>query len=286
MPGFEEVLCLGLLQGLTEFLPLSSSGHVALAETLFDVGAGASHLDDAERLTLHAFLHAGTLLAALLYFHERLISNFVGLWHSLRIGRLPGPNAPGGDLTVMAVASVPALLAGALLQPALDRWQSHPLAIGFGLILTALCLTSTLFTSRVPSTGGARSAGRTTLSLRGAALLGLAQSLAWLPGLSRSGVSLTSALWLGVRPERAFELGILATLPVLLGTVVLDVISAERLTGSPLLLLSGALMALGAGLLALFGLRRLMQHGQLAWCALWLLPVALASLALAKAWPR
>lgn len=277
MPGFEEVLCLGLIQGLTEFLPLSSAAHVALAETLFDVGAGASHLDGAERLTLHACLHAGTLLAGLLYFHERLALAAAGFWRSVRAGRVPGPSAPGGDLTFMAVASLPALLTGAVLQPALDRWQSQPLAIGFGLILTALWLTSTLW---------ARSGGRTTMSLRGAALLGLAQSLAWLPGLSRSAASLTTALWLGVRPERAFELGMLATLPLLLGTVVLDVLGAERLTGSPLVLLSGALMALGAGLLALFALRRLLQRGQVAWCALWLLPVALASLALAKAWPQ
>lgn len=284
MPGIEEVLCLGLIQGLTEFLPLSSAAHLALAETLFDVGAGASHLDGAERLTLHACLHAGTLLAGLLYFHERLGQGALGLWRSVRLGRLPAPGAPGGDLTFLAVASLPPLLLGVPLHPALDRWQSEPLAIGFGLILTALWLTSTLFTSSVFTSSGPRS--RTALSLRGAALFAVAQSLAWLPGLSRSAASLTTALWLGLRPERAFELGILATLPVLLGTVVLDVLGAERLTGSPLVLLSGALMALGAGLLGLFALRRLLQHGQVAWCALWLLPVALASLALAKAWPQ
>jgi undecaprenyl-diphosphatase len=276
MPGFEEVLCLGLLQGLTEFLPLSSMAHVALAETLFDVDASASNLDGAERLTLHACLHAGSLLAGILYFHERLASNAVGLWQSLRVGRLPGPSVPGGDLTFMVVAGVPAALLGAVLQPALDRWQSQPLAIGFGMILTALWLTSSLW---------ARSAGLTTTSLRGAALVALAQSLSWLPGLSRSAASLTTVLWLGVRPERAFELGILATLPLLLSTLVLDLVGAERLTGSPVLLLSGLLVALGSGLLALFALRRLLVHGHVAWCALWLLPVALASLALAKAWP-
>src|SRR5262245_10752165 len=158
MPGFEEVLCLGLIQGLTEFLPLSSAGHVALAETLFDVGASASNLDGAERLTLHACLHAGSLLAGLLYFHERLASNALGLWRSLRVGKLPGPSAPGGDFTFMAVAGGPPAVLGVLLQPALERWQSQPLAIGFGLILTALWLTSSLW---------ARSMGRTTVSLRG-----------------------------------------------------------------------------------------------------------------------
>lgn len=277
MPGFEEVLCLGLIQGLTEFLPLSSAGHLALAETLFDVGASASNLDGAERLTLHACLHAGTFLAGLLYFHDRLAANAVGLWRSLQLGRLPGPTAPGGDFTFLVVAGLPPALLGAVLQPALEPWQSQPLAIGFGLILTALSLTSSLW---------ARSAGRTTTSTSGALLVALAQTLAWLPGLSRSAASLTTVLWLGVRPERAFELGILATLPALLATLLLDLIRAERLTGSALLLISGMLVSLGAGLLALFALRRLLQHGHVAWCALWLLPVALASLALAKAWPQ
>ncbi len=277
MPGIEEVLCLGLIQGLTEYLPLASTGHVALAETLFDVGAGASYLDSAERLTLHACLHAGTLLAGVIYFHERLAQGAAALWRGLRAGQLPGPSAPGGELSFLAVASLPAVLVGAVLQPPLERWQSQPLAIGFGLILTSLWLTSTLW---------ARSSGRTSLGLRGALLLALGLCLAWLPGLSRSAATLTTALWLGVRPERAFELGMLATLPVLLATVVLDLAGAERLTGSPLVLLSGALAALCAGLLALFALRRLLQHGQVASCALWLLPVALATLALAKAWPQ
>jgi len=78
----------------------------------------------------------------------------------------------------------------------------------------------------------------------------------------------------------------LATLPALAGAIVLELVTADHLAGSALVLGAGTLAAFGAGLAGLYLLRRLVQSGQVAWGALWLLPVALASLALAKAWPR
>jgi undecaprenyl-diphosphatase len=271
--GFEEAVCLGLLQGLTEFLPLASDAHLALAETLLDIGS----VDDAERLTLHACLRAGTLLAGLLFFRKRIGATAIGLSRSLRARRLPAPNAPGGDAVFVALASVPTLLLGLVLEPLVERWQSRPLALGFGLIVSALCLTSSLW---------ARAGTKTSGSLLGAAWLGTAQGIAWLPGLSRSAANLVTALWLGLRVDRAFELAMLATLPALAGALLFELWTAEQLAGSALTLITGALVAFAAGLLGLHLLRRLLQYGHVAWCALWLLPVALASLALAKAWPR
>jgi undecaprenyl-diphosphatase len=271
--GFEEAVCLGLLQGLTEFLPLASDAHLALAETLLDIGS----VDDAERLTLHACLRAGTLLAGLLFFRKRIGATAIGLSRSLRARRLPALNAPGGDTVFVALASVPTLLLGLVLEPLVERWQSRPLALGFGLIVSALCLTSSLW---------ARAGTKTSGSLLGAAWLGTAQGIAWLPGLSRSAANLVTALWLGLRVDRAFELAMLATLPALAGALLFELWTAEQLAGSALTLITGALVAFGAGLLGLHLLRRLLQYGHVAWCALWLLPVALASLALAKAWPR
>jgi undecaprenyl-diphosphatase len=274
--GFEEAVCLGLLQGLTEFLPLSSDAHVALAETLLDVGSSAGS-DNAERLTLHACLRAGTLLAGLFFFHERIAAISISLFHSLRAGRLPDASTAGGDAVLIALASLPMLGLGLLLQPALASWQGRPLALGFGLILSALWLTSSLW---------AGAGAKTSMTLRGAALLGTAQGIAWLPGLSRSGASLVCALWLGLRAERAFELALLATLPGLGCALAFDLGAVDHLEGSLLALAAGTFVAFGAGLAGLYLLRRVVQSGHVAWGALWLLPVALASLALAKAWPR
>ena len=274
--GLEDAICLGLVHGLTQFLPLSSDAHVALAETLLDLNA-AGGSDAAEQLaTVHACLRAGTLLAGLCYFRERIGAISIGLWRSLRGGKLPGPAAPGGDAVFVAVAAVPTILLGLVLQPLVLRWQGKPLAIGFGLILTALWLTASLW---------ARAGSKTSSTLLGAAVLGTAQGIAWLPGLSRSAANLILALWLGLRAERAFELAMLASLPAIAGALCFELALADQLAGSALVLLTGALFAFGAGLLSLYLLRRLMQYGHVAWCALWLLPVALASLALAKAWP-
>jgi len=273
---FEEAVCLGLLQGLTEFLPLSSDAHVALAEMLLDVGAAGNH-DSAELLTLHACLRAGTLLAALCFFHQRIAAISIGLFQSVRAGRLPGPTAPGGEAVVVAIACVPTLVLGLLLQPVVLRWQGRPLALGFGLILSALWLTTSLW---------ARPGSKTSTSLIGAALLGTAQGIAWLPGLSRSAANLVTMLWLGIRAERAFELAMLATLPALGGALAFELGAVEHLTGSALTLGAGTLVAFAAGLVGLYLLRKVVQSGHVAWGALWLLPMALASLALAKAWPR
>jgi undecaprenyl-diphosphatase len=278
MPALEETACLGLLHGLAEFLPISSDGHVALAETLLDLGGGATgSMSGAERLILHACLRAGSLLAALVYFRTRIAGIAVELWHCLRTAQLPRAGGSGGDAVIILCASVPTALIGLALQPVLLRWHVRPLAIGFGFIATALLLTSTLW---------ARPGSRSSISLSGAALLGVAQGLACLPGLSRSAANLTTVSWLGVRPERAFELAMLATLPASLGTLCFQLWAADGPAQPALPLVLGAAAAFGAGLLGLALMRRLVARSLLPWLSLWMLPVALATLALAKAWPR
>jgi len=278
MPAFEETACLGLLHGLAEFLPISSDGHIALAETLLDLRDGATGgLSGAERLTLHACLRAGSLLAALVYFRTRIAGIAVELWHCLRSWQLPRAGGPGGDAVIILCASVPTALLGLALQPVLLRWHARPLAIGFGFIVTALLLTSTLW---------ARAGSRSSISLSGAAVLGVAQGLACLPGLSRSAASLSTVAWLGVRPDRAFELAMLATLPASLGTLGLQLWAGDGAAEAALPLILGAVAAFGAGLLGLWLMRRLVARSLLPWLSLWMLPVALATLALAKAWPR
>jgi len=278
MPALEETACLGLLHGLAEFLPISSDGHVALAETLLDLGGGATgSMSGAERLVLHACLRVGSLLAGLVYFRAHIARIVVELWHCLRTSRLPRAGGLGGDAVIILCASVPTALLGLALQPVLLRWHVRPLAIGFGFIVTALLLTSTLW---------ARPGSRSSLSLAGAALLGVAQGLASLPGLSRSGANLTTVSWLGVRPERAFELAMLATLPASLGTLCFQLWAGDAPAQPALPLVLGAAAAFGTGLLGLALMRRLVTRSLLPWLSLWMLPVALATLALAKAWPR
>ena len=135
---FEQATFLGLLQGLTEFLPISSDGHLALAQMLLEVDGGG--------LTLSVLLHTGTLLATLIYFRARVVLVLADLWHSLQEKRLPVAGTPAWDAVLVIVASVPTALIGLLLRDTVARWTEQPLATGFGFIVTALLLTSTLWT--------------------------------------------------------------------------------------------------------------------------------------------
>lgn len=265
---FEQAIFLGVLQGLTEFLPISSDGHLALAQMLLEVDGGG--------LTLSVLLHVGTLLATLLYFRQRILHVLGDLWQQLRGGRLPAPGAPGWDAVLILLTTVPTGLIGLALRDVVADWTEEPLATGFGFVITACLLTSTLW---------ARPGNALSPSLWGALLLGLAQGLAVAPGVSRSGLTIVTALWLGVRSDRAFELSMLMSVPAVTAAVLLELVEGDSMAGHWFALGGGALSAFAVGLLALALLRRVMSQGNLAWFALWVLPLALATLALAKAWP-
>jgi undecaprenyl-diphosphatase len=265
---FEQAVFLGVLQGLTEFLPISSDGHLALAQLLLEVDGGG--------LTLSVLLHVGTLLATLLYFRQRILLVLGDLWHNLRGGRLPAPAAPGWDAVLVLVATVPTGLMGLALRDVVAEWTGAPLATGFGFVVTACLLTSSLW---------ARPGSTLSPPLWGALLLGVAQGFAVAPGISRSGLTIVTALWLGVRSDRAFELSMLMSVPAVSAAVLLELLEGDSMAGHWLSLGSGALAAFAVGLLALALLRRVVSSGNLAWFALWVLPLALATLALAKAWP-
>jgi len=265
---FEQAIFLGILQGLTEFLPISSDGHLALAQVLLEVDGGG--------LTLSVLLHTGTLLATLIYFRERILRVLVDLAQQLRQGRLPAPGAAGWDAVLVVVATLPTGLIGLALRDVVAGWTEQPLATGFGFVVTACLLTSTLWT---------RPGNILSPSLWGALLLGLAQGLAVAPGISRSGLTIVTALWLGMRSDRAFEFSMLMSVPAVAAAVLLELLEGDSMSGHWFALASGALSAFAVGLLALGLLRRIMSRGNIAWFALWVLPLALATLALAKAWP-
>ncbi|HWO11685.1 MAG TPA: undecaprenyl-diphosphate phosphatase [Polyangiaceae bacterium] len=268
MSPFEQALILGVVQGLTEFLPISGDGHLALAQLLLDVDNGG--------LTLSVLLHAGTLLATVLYFRQRLAKVLLDLGKHLGRGRLPAPSSAGWDAVLVLLAALPTGLIGLALHDTVVGWTRQPLATGFGFVVTACLLTSTLWTKP-----GALSSP----SLPGALLLGLAQGLAVAPGVSRSGITIVAALWLGLRAERAFELSMLMSVPAVSAAIALELVAGDSMAGHALAIGAGVLTSFAVGYVGLRLLRRVVLAGSIAWFSLWVLPLALATLALAKAWP-
>jgi undecaprenyl-diphosphatase len=223
-------------------------------------------------LVLNVVLHAGTLVAIGVVLHRPLAEAVREGVLALRTPARWRGTAGGRDALFVVIASVPTALIGLLLRDVVAEWTHSPLAVGLGFATT----TGVLVSSRLRP-GGAREVP----GFWGALLIGLAQGAAVVPGLSRSGATICMALWLGVRPSRAFELSMLASVPAVLGAVLLEAPEALR-EGAVAAVPAGvgAGVALVAGVVALRLLRGVVDQGRLGWFAWWTAPLAVLCLAL------
>lgn len=267
MSPFADATLLGVVRGLTEFLPVSSSGHLALTTLVFGIEPAAP--------LLHVLLRTGTLLATLVVIwpvaFAAVREGILGFGRPSRWATTSG----GRDAVVVTLASVPTAVIGFLMRPAVERFSLSPTVLGVGFLLTTLLLISTKWV---------KAGEAPTLPAWGALLLGTVQGLSVLPGVSRTGVTIALAMWLGVRRDRAFELSLLASLPIaasLLWELPQLTADIRRLSTG----IVGGAVAFVAGLLALIVLKRVVNQGRFPWFALWVGPLALATLAMAKAWP-
>lgn len=264
-----ESVVLGAIQGFTEFLPISSDGHLALTEMLFKFSN--------KGLALNVMLHIGTLAATLVMLWSRvrpaLFDGLAACIKPANFSTIPGAR----DALVVILATIPTALMGFGLRDTVERWTESPLAVGLGFLGTSVVLIA----SRFAKTGSHEQPG-----VVGALLIGAAQGLAVLPGLSRSASTITVALFLGVKPQRAFELSMLMSIPAVFGATLLEAPNAWADRSLLLPASIGAVTAFAVGVVALGLLRRIVVAGRFSWFALWVLPVALATLALAKAWPH
>lgn len=232
-----HALVLGITQGLAEFLPISSSGHLRLVPWLFgwDDFAGRPDLE----LAFDVSLHIGTLAGAIAYFRNdlaRLVRGGRALVQARRRGALVGAGGTGdgtpldplddGRLAWLLLASaVPAAVTGALLSDAVAdlgeaEWTIGVLLVVFGLVL--------LWADRL---GGTKDAG--DFGLRQAAVMGAAQALALAPGVSRSGATITAGRWLGFSRDAAARLSFLMSLPITGGAVFYEAVGLLREGGLP-----------------------------------------------------
>ncbi len=203
MPLFQLVL-LAVIQGLTEFLPVSSSGHLILLP-------GLTGMPD-QGLVIDVAVHVGTLFAVMLYFRRDVGVALAGTLRLLR-GRV---DTPGAFLALcLAVATVPVVVAGlALKLTGLDAALRSVAVIGWAMIVFGVVLW--WFDTRAPAKRGA---GEWTL--RHAALMGLWQAVALIPGTSRSGITITGARALGYDRHGAAKLAMLMSIPTIVASGVL-----------------------------------------------------------------
>lgn len=190
-----QIIVLALIQGISEFLPVSSSAHLVL------VGQFVEGWGD-QGLAFDAAVHAGTLIAVMVYFRRDLAAMCRGA-----LNRRADP-AGGRLLMAVALATIPALIVGALASGLIEAWTRNPVLIAWTTIVFGLLLG-------VADRFGRKAEPVEMLGLRAALFIGLAQVLALVPGTSRSGVTITAGLALGLTREASARFSFLLSIPII-----------------------------------------------------------------------
>ncbi|TVR51792.1 MAG: undecaprenyl-diphosphatase [Puniceicoccaceae bacterium] len=203
-----EAILLGLVQGLTEFLPISSTAHIVLAQRLLGL--------EFPGLVIEVFLHLASVLAVLLYFRREVAEVVTGFLRYL-LRRDPGDRVQFFFGLYIAVATVITGVLGLLLQQSLGDGMKSTAVIAGALAVTGAFL---VFIERFRRYGERR---MEAMTFRDSVLVGLGQTVSVLPGISRSGATLVAALLCGLERETAVKYSFLLAIPVILGSSVLAV---------------------------------------------------------------
>lgn len=245
-----EAAILGLVQGLTEFLPVSSDGHLVMGQTL--LGLSGSHL------AFDVFIHGATLLAILVYFRARLVE-LVRRSAWSYIGKL-------------ALATVPVVVVATTFYPWIQRAFGEPWLVPAFLAITGLLLLSLFLCPHDQASGsGVVEPGWWT-----ALAIGFLQSFALLPGISRSGTTIVAGIWMGLAPMAAAEFSFLLAIPAILGAIVYEsgAVREAASSGMAEVFAIGWIAAFLSGILAIGIVLRLVDRHRFRWLGFYCLLAA------------
>ena len=224
-----QALWLGILQGLTEYLPVSSSGHLTIASNLFGV-------DGEENLTFTVAVHVATVLSTLVVLWREVAWIFKGLFRF-------EANAETRYVLNILVSMIPVGIVGVFFKDYVEEiFGSGLLIVGLMLLLTATLLAFSYY---------AKPRTKERISLRDAFIIGLAQAAAVMPGLSRSGSTIATGLLLGNKKEQLAQFSFLMVIPPILGEALLDTVKAIK-GGAAAAVGDISLSALAIGFVAAF----------------------------------
>jgi len=255
-----EALLLGLVQGLTEFLPVSSSGHLELVKHITGKDFGDSNL------FFTVLLHAGTALSTIVVFRKYIAEVFQGLFS--------GNNASIKFALAIIISMIPAAFVGLMFEDLIEQFfLGNILLVGTMLLLTAGLLMLSQF----------KKEGNKELSYLNALVVGVAQAVAILPGISRSGATIATSLILGMSRETAARFSFLMVIPLIFGKMAKDLLSFIGSTEVSTIPVSeasaGFLAAFGAGILACTWMIQLVKRSKLAIFAFYCLVVGCVAIA-------
>lgn len=252
-----EALVLGVIQGLTEFLPVSSSGHLQIFSALFGI-------QGEENLTFAVAVHAATVCSTIVVLRKEIWDLLRGLFRF-------SWNEETSYIAKIVLSMIPVAIVGIFFKDQVEAlFGSGLLVVGVSLLLTACLLTFAYY---------ARPRAKTTISFRDAFVIGIAQACAVLPGLSRSGSTIATGILLGNNKEKVAKFSFLMVLVPILGEAFLDLMKGDFTQGesgiSMLSLTVGFIAAFVSGFLACSWMLELVKKGKLIWFAVYCLVVGL-----------
>ncbi len=279
MEWFEAVL-LGLIQGLTEFLPVSSSGHLEIGKVLL----GVETTDD---LLFTIMVHAATVLSTIVVFWNQIWDLLKGFFTGLKDWKIV-KNEKGGKclqcndqtdyLLKLVVSMIPIFIVGMFFEDAVKGLFGSIRVVGVALVVTAILLTFSDYASK-PGRKSIFPANeyRNGLSYWQALAVGLGQAFAVVPGLSRSGTTISTGLICGVRRDVMAQFSFLMVLVPILGETFLEIVGGEfgESTVGALPLILGFVSAFISGFAACKIMIALVKKAKLSWFALYCLIVAI-----------
>lgn len=250
-----QALVLGLVQGLTEFLPVSSSGHLAFVRELLGV-------DAPEDLMFEVTVHAATVLATIVVFRKQIMHLLQGLFR-FRM------NEETDYILKLCLSMVPVFIVGVFFKDYVEDLFSSLLVVGIALLVTAVLL---LLSDKYSCSADSENVnGRNGISWWQALVIGVGQAFAVIPGLSRSGTTISVGLLCGVKRSDVAQFSFLMVLLPVLGEAFLDVIGGEFSSSSisALPLAVGFLSAFFSGLFACKAMIALVKKASLKWFAIY-----------------
>ena len=270
-----ESLALGVVQGLTEFLPISSDGHLNITQHAFNALTGKPKSVE-EEIFFVVMLHVGTLLAILLHYRNQVIAGTKGLLDPSAEVSPPFRRSAVIRTGILAIiATLPLIPDKLFFMKLIEEWFKSLTATGVGFLITAAILVLTIRLK-----GGGKGPGET--SWLDALLVGIAQMFAPLPGVSRSGLTISAALALGFSKTWAVNFSLMMAVPAILGATVFELrkLDPSTLTGERVAQIVAASALAGViGYLAIVWLLRLVRAGRLWYFSVYLVVLGLGLIA-------
>lgn len=246
-----EALILGIVQGLTEFLPVSSSGHLELGKAIFNLNLAAT-----DSLTFDVIVHGGTALSTLFVFRKDIFQILNGTFKFKW-------NTETKFVAYIIISMIPAAIVGIAFEKQITQlFDGQILLVGIMLIITGILLFIADYAKNTTKSVGPLDAF----------IIGISQAVAILPGMSRSGATISTSVLLGIDREKAARFSFLMVLPLILGKMLLDVktiyeTGGEGMDISILNLFIGFIAAFISGLFACKWMISLVKHAKLKYFA-------------------